>query len=86
MARYPAIAFHGERRWAPTPNAEYEEIMRYAQHKGARYFVIDERETKSMRPQLAFLVEGRQVPPELRLLHSETSEGEKLVVYEILDR
>ena len=86
MSRYPAIAFHADTRWAPTPNAEYEAVMRYARHKGARYFVVDERETKNMRPQLAFLVEGRQVPAELRLVHSETSEGEKLVVYEILDR
>ncbi len=86
MSRYPAIAFHADTRWVPTPNAEYEQVMRYARHKGARYFVVDERETKSMRKQLAFLVEGRQIPAELRLVHTEMSEGERLVVYEILDR
>jgi len=84
MARYPAIAFHADARWVPTPNATYDEIMHYARVKGVRYWVLDELETASLRPQLGFLVqEGGQPPAELRLTYTMTSEGKKLVVYEL---
>ncbi len=85
MARYPAIAFHADARWVPTPNATYDEIMHYARVKGARYWVLDELETTNLRPQLGFLVQdGKQPPVELRLVYTMTSEGKRLVVYELV--
>ena len=83
MSRYPAIAFHAGARWVPTPNANYDEIIPYARNKGADYFVVDERETTTMRPQLGFLVEAKRIPAELELIHVMESEGEKLVIYRI---
>jgi len=50
---------------------------------GADYFVLDEREVETLRPQLAFLVEGTDIPPELELVHVDRSEGAALVVYRI---
>jgi len=50
MCRYPAIAFHAGATWTPTPNAELDQVLHYAQQKGADYFVIDEAELR-YRPQ-----------------------------------
>jgi len=84
MARYPAIAFHADARWVPTPNASWPEILRYAQHKGVRYFVIDERELR-YRPQLQNLVTGDQAPAPLQRLYQITGDGERIVVYRLGD-
>jgi hypothetical protein len=86
MSRYPAIAFHADTRWAATPNASYDEVLAYARHKGARYWVIDEAETQKLRKSYEFLVTGDQAPPELKLIHVLESEKLKLMVYEILGR
>ncbi|MDH7489218.1 MAG: glycosyltransferase family 39 protein [Anaerolineae bacterium] len=83
MARYPAIAFYADAQWEPTPNATWPEVLRYARHVGADYFVLDSREVEKLRPQLAFLMDESQIPPELELVHVDTSEGERLVVYRI---
>lgn len=56
MSRYPAIAFHADAAWTPTPNASWEETLAYARRKGATHIVVDQYETK-LRPQLAFLLE-----------------------------
>jgi 4-amino-4-deoxy-L-arabinose transferase-like glycosyltransferase len=84
MSRYPAIAFHADTRWIPTPNASWPEILNYARHKGVRYWAIDERELR-YRPQLKDLVMGGQVPPELKLYYEDASGGERLVVYALSD-
>ncbi len=83
MARYPAIAFYADAQWEPTPNATWPEVLRYARHVGADYFVLDSREVDKLRPQLAFLLDESQTPPELERVHVDTSEGAQLVVYRI---
>lgn len=83
MARYPAIAFHADAKWVPTPNASWPEIVRYARHKGVTYVAIDERELK-YRPQLTDLVTGDRVSPELKLVLESEAGGERLVVYQLL--
>jgi len=86
MCRYPAIAFHAERDWMPTPNASWSEVLNYAQHKSVDYFVIDQRELV-YRPQFQPLMGGEDVPPELELvLDSASSDGsERLVIYRLDD-
>ena len=78
MSRYPAIAFHADIRWVPTPNASLSEILNYARHKGVQYWAIDEREL-AYRPQFRELVAGGQVP--LELIYADDPGGERLVVY-----
>jgi 4-amino-4-deoxy-L-arabinose transferase-like glycosyltransferase len=56
MSRYPAIAFHANASWTPTPNASWAETEAYAARKGATHIVVDEFETK-LRPQLRFLLD-----------------------------
>jgi len=80
MSRYPAIAFHADTRWVPTPNASLPEVLNYARHKGVQYWAIDEREL-AYRPQFRELVTGSHVPAGLRLIYADDSGGERLVVY-----
>jgi hypothetical protein len=58
-------------------------VLRYARHKGAHYWAIDERELL-YRPQFSELVNETEAPPELRLIHTSSAGGERLVVYEFL--
>lgn len=83
MARYPAVAFYADAEWEPTPNAAWPEVLRYARHVGADYFVLDGREVEKLRPQLAFLMDEKQAPPELELVHVDASENERLMIYRI---
>jgi 4-amino-4-deoxy-L-arabinose transferase-like glycosyltransferase len=64
MSRYPAIAFHANAEWVPTPAASWDTTLAYAQRKGASHIVVDEYETK-LRPQLAFLLDAETTGPEL---------------------
>ena len=82
MSRYPAIAFHADVQWVPTPNAPWPEVLRYARHKGVTHWAVDEREL-SYRPQFAGLVRGEGIPPELSLVYEDDSEGLRLVVYRL---
>ena len=89
MCRYPAIAFHAERDWVPTPNASWPEVLNYARHKDADYFIIDQRELR-YRPQFQPLVSGEDVPAQLELVliesdHGPSGEEERLVVYRFVE-
>ncbi len=80
LSRYPAIAFHAGARWAATPAEEWPTVLAYARQHGARYLAIDGWEA-TLRPQLAFLMNPAQAPPELR--HLATVEGnDPVVLYE----
>jgi len=83
MSRYPALAFYADTRWEPTPNAEYAQLLAYAQANGVDYFVLDEVETRSLRPQLAFLLDENNVPAELELVHVDNSAKGKLVIFRL---
>ncbi|NLG49443.1 MAG: glycosyltransferase family 39 protein [Chloroflexi bacterium] len=82
MARYPAIAFHADTQWVPTPSASWAETLRYARHKGVDYFVLDEREV-DIRPQFLDMVSGQNVPPELELFYQIDSGGARMLVYRL---
>ncbi|MDW8316648.1 MAG: glycosyltransferase family 39 protein [Anaerolineae bacterium] len=82
MARYPAIAFHANRYWLPSPNSDYAAALRYAAANGADYWVMDGNE-RAWRPQLAFLFEDRP-PPELELVYRVPTAGQPVLVYRVL--
>ena len=81
MSRYPAIAFHADRRWIPSPNSEYGAALSYAAANGADYWVVDGNES-SLRPQLALLTDGPP-PSELELVFSTPTDGKPVYVYRI---
>ena len=83
MSRYPAIAFHADARWVPTPNAEMDEVWRYAQDKGADYLVVDEREVRAMRPQFGGFLTESTLPAGFAWVHAVESQGERLVVLRV---
>ncbi|MGC8839016.1 MAG: ArnT family glycosyltransferase [Anaerolineae bacterium] len=82
MSRYPAIAFHAERRWVATANAPLEDLHRYAVGKGVDYFVVDRREL-ALRPQFAPLVEGGPAPGWLEEVARFRTGEDVLVVYRL---
>lgn len=82
MARYPAIAFHADRYWIPSPNSDYAAALRYAAANGADYWVMDGNE-RAWRPQLAFLFEDNP-PPELELVYRVPTAGQPVLVYRIV--
>lgn len=82
MSRYPAIAFHADAAWSPTPAATWEEALAYARNKGATYIAVDQNEVK-LRPQLAALLHPAEAPAELE--HVATVDGGRgpVVLYRI---
>ncbi len=63
MARYVSMAFHAGAEWIPTPAAEIDEVLAYAQRKGADYWAIDAFEAGTLRPQFAPLIDNPDNPP-----------------------
>lgn len=81
MARYPAMAFHADRAWIPSPNSDYQAALRYAAANGTDYWVVDANEN-AWRPQLAFLTEGAP-PPELELVQRVPTDGQPVLIYRL---
>ncbi|HNS03306.1 MAG TPA: glycosyltransferase family 39 protein [Anaerolineae bacterium] len=80
MSRYPAIAFHAGTRWAATPAESWPAVLAYAREHSADYLVIDGWEAQ-LRPQLAFLLDPAQAPPQLQHLATITSGVDPVVIY-----
>jgi glucan phosphoethanolaminetransferase (alkaline phosphatase superfamily) len=83
MSRYPAIAFYADTQWEPTANASLDELLTYARASKVDYFVVDELETRELRPQFAPLLRGEGVPEELQLFHTTSGPLGKLVVFKL---
>jgi hypothetical protein len=81
MARYPAIAFHADRYWIPSPNSALEPALRYAKSKGTTIWVVDSNEGK-WRPELEALSRG-ETPVQLELLHTEGGAGVAVYIYRL---
>ena len=82
MSRYPAIAFHADAAWTPTPAASWEETLAYARRKGATRLVVDQYEAR-LRPQLAFLLDPGQAPDALEYLATVDAGRGPVVAYRI---
>ncbi len=77
MSRYPAIAFHADaERWLPTPNDSWLKTLHYAQVKGVDFFVLDEREARRLRPQLAPLLDPATRTPGLERIYADTGDAD----------
>ncbi len=82
LARYPAIAFHANAAWAPTPAASWDEVLAYARRKGAQFIAVDQNEVK-LRPQLAALLDPAQAPAELEFVAAVDAGAGLAVLYRI---
>ncbi|MFH1084366.1 MAG: glycosyltransferase family 39 protein [Chloroflexota bacterium] len=84
MSRYPAIAFHADARWVPTPNAELPAVLRYARHKGAAYWVVDAHELR-YRPQFAELLARERPIAGLKRVPVDADVADDLAVYRVME-
>jgi 4-amino-4-deoxy-L-arabinose transferase-like glycosyltransferase len=83
MSRYPAIAFYAGTRWAATPAEEWPQVLQYARSRNVDYLVVDQWEVNRLRPQLGFLLDPAQAPPELQYLATFDSGAGPVVVYRL---
>jgi 4-amino-4-deoxy-L-arabinose transferase-like glycosyltransferase len=84
MSRDTEVPFYAERRWAATPNEEYERYVAYIRKRGAAYLVVDEREVTVIRPQLSLLLNEDAPPPGLRHVYTAPDPRGETIVYEVL--
>jgi len=84
MSRDTEVPFYAERRWAATPNEEYERFIAYVRKRGAVYVVVDEREVTVIRPQLHLLLDEASPPPELQHAYTANDARGKTIVYKVL--
>jgi hypothetical protein len=84
MSRDTEVPFYAERRWAATPNEEYDVFIAYVRKRGAAYLVVDEREVTVIRPQLGLLLDEDSPPPGLQHVYTAPDPRGKTIVYEVL--
>ena len=85
MSRDLAVSLYAERRFVVSPRAEYAEYLEYARRKGATYLLVDERELRTIRPHLSFLLDDADPPSELEPVYSSTDGRGRTIVYRIKD-
>ncbi|MDA8187203.1 MAG: glycosyltransferase family 39 protein [Dehalococcoidales bacterium] len=81
MSRDGNFAFYAGTKWAPFPNAEYDQVMAYARAHSVSYLVVDEWSVTVTRPQLSFLLDEKRAPKGLVPLRTEQTRAGKFVVY-----
>jgi 4-amino-4-deoxy-L-arabinose transferase-like glycosyltransferase len=88
LSRKPQVGFYaGMDTTGPAVDDSTERLIERAKEVGARYLVVDERNSTKMVPGLVPLLEPANAPPALRLLKSDLSpysQG-RIVIYEVLN-
>jgi 4-amino-4-deoxy-L-arabinose transferase-like glycosyltransferase len=83
MAVTPHVAFYAGTRLKIMPWGAYPEIISYARYHNVDFIVIDE-DFIPRRPQMMFLLDDREAPPELQLAYSlENENRKKIMVYRL---
>jgi 4-amino-4-deoxy-L-arabinose transferase-like glycosyltransferase len=82
LARYPAIAFHADAAWSPTPAEEWDQVVAYARARGAQYLAVDQNEVK-LRPQLAALLDPATAPPEVEAIATVDEGRGRVLLYRL---
>ncbi len=67
------------------PRNKLSRILEYAKYRGVEYIVLNERYLENYYPHLSFLLEGKNVPPNLKLVYEDIEKnGLKTVIYKLL--
>lgn len=74
MTRSFIVQYYAERPVLAIPYADYDGIMEFARHYGARYLVVDSYTTETLRPQLVPLMSDDRRPG-LKLVHEVHADG-----------
>jgi hypothetical protein len=80
MTRSMVVEHYAERPTMAIPYADFDEILTYARHYGARYLVVDWYTVVRLRPQLRPLRHVDRVAG-LRLVHEVRAEGRTTRVF-----
>ncbi|HLC55047.1 MAG TPA: glycosyltransferase family 39 protein [Candidatus Nanoarchaeia archaeon] len=83
MERKPWVSFYGKGEFVNFPYAIYSDLLQYACNNDVDLIVVDERYTKKLRPQVAFLLE--QETSELHVVYGTNVRHQEndIVLYEI---
>ncbi len=81
MAWNSAVALYARRQCVLSPNTDWESFLRYARAHRADYLVITDHEVTEARPQMAFLLDTNELPPELQLVFNFEEPGRWTLVY-----
>ena len=85
MSRGAITAIYADRHWVPFPHTEYQDLLRYARAHDVNYLVINSDSFEMMRPQLAFLMDRKQLPEELEWMHTHENGAGSTVVLRLVD-
>jgi len=88
MSRYHTVDFYaGNYSIAESvtiPQDNLKRVLAYAKYRGVDYIVLNER-YKNSYPEIAFLLEGRNIPPDLKLVYkNKDKSGLVTVIYQLL--
>ena len=88
MSRYHTVDFYaGNYNIAQSvtiPQNNLRRILAYAKYRGVDYIVLNER-YKSSYPEIAFLLKGENIPPDLKLVYkNKDKSGLTTVIYQLL--
>jgi len=81
MAWNSAVALYARRQCVLSPNTDWESFLRYARAHRADYLVVTDREVTETRPQMEFLEETNELPPELQLVFNFEEPHQWTLVY-----
>ncbi|MBC7263145.1 MAG: glycosyltransferase family 39 protein [Chloroflexi bacterium] len=84
MTRDTQVPFYAERPWIPSANEPYERLIHYARKNRVQYWVVDEREVTVIRPQLSFLADTTNPPPELEFVRKFSGGKWAVIVYRLV--
>lgn len=82
LARKRQAPFYAGAFWEWLPYADLPGVLAYAQAHDARYLVVDDATTPTLRPQLAYLLDPAAAPASLTPLYV-SEHGPRVVVYAI---
>lgn len=83
MTRARELALYADRSLVALPRGDWATVLDYGRARGADYLVIDSWEIDELRPQLAFLLDPSQTPPEAEFLHSFDDSRRTTFIYRL---
>ncbi|NOZ04874.1 MAG: glycosyltransferase family 39 protein [Chloroflexi bacterium] len=84
LTRDIAVALYADRRWVPSPHAEFDRYLAYARRQGADYLVTDTRELTVLRPHLRFLLDTAHPPAGLEAVYDQAGNKGRTLVFRLL--
>jgi hypothetical protein len=85
MTRARELALYADRPLVALPRGDWATVLDYGRARGADYLVIDNWEIDELRPQLAFLLDPAQAPPEAEFVRSFEDPRRTTFIYRLIE-